>query len=215
MKERSMANTTSTTQAPITPEVFFKDKIAPQFSRRIDELRRQILSIEQQIQERLNAQGSVRVIVEGDGGGTWYLNVNKGKMTVTTEPVFPSVMTVYQPRSYFDWAVSMATESGLFGPGARNNQGELTKSRLDRLKMLKGLLQFTFTHLPDGGEQSFSIHFGDGERPPTPQTVLTMKAEDAQKLARGELNPQMAFMSGVIKIAGDMALAMQFGAAMM
>jgi hypothetical protein len=210
-----MANNTATIQAPIAPDIFFKEKVAPQFSRRIDDLRRQILSIEQQIQERLHAQGSVRVVVEGDGGGTWHLNVNKGEMTVTTEPVFPPVMTVYQPRGYFDWAVSMATESGLFGPSARTNQGELTKSRLDRLKMLKGLLQFTFTHLPDGGEQSFCIHFGDGERPATPQTVLTMKADDAQKLARGELNPQMAFMSGVIKVTGDMALAMQFGAAMM
>jgi putative sterol carrier protein len=42
-----------------------------------------------------------------------------------------------------------------------------------------------------------------------------MKAEDAQKIARGELNPQMAFMTGAIKVVGDMALAMQFGAAMM
>lgn len=210
-----MPNESSSVPELISPEAFFKEKIAPQFSRRIDELRRQILSLEQQIQERLRAQGSVRVVVEGDGGGTWHLNVNNGEMTVTTEPMFPPVMTVYQPRSYFDWAVSMATESGLFGPGARNNQGELTKSRLDRLKILKGLLQFTFTHLPNGGEQSFCIHFGEGERPPTPQTVLTMKADDAQKLARGELTPQMAFMSGVIKVTGDMALAMQFGAAMM
>ena len=210
-----MTNTTSTPQTPISPESFFKEKVAPQFSRRIDELRRQILTLEQQIQERQNAQGTVRIVVEGDGGGTWHLNVNKGEMTVSAEPAFPPVMTVYQPRSYFDWAASLAAESGLFGPSARGNQGELTKSRLDRLKTLKGLLQFTFTQLPDGGEQSFCIHFSDGERPAAAQTVLTMKAEDAQKLARGDLNPQMAFMSGVIKVTGDMALAMQFGAAMM
>jgi hypothetical protein len=199
----------------MTPETFFTEQVAPQFSRRIDTLRRQILNLEQQVQERLNAQGTVRVVVEGEGGGTWYLNVHKGEMTVTTEPSFPPVMTVYQPRTYFDWAVSMATEAGLFGPGAQNNQGELTKSRLERLKMLKGMLQFTFTHLPDGGEQSFCLHFGDGERPASPQTVLSMKAEDAQKMARGEINPQVAFMNGTIKVTGDMALAMQFGAAMM
>ena len=109
----------------------------------------------------------------------------------------------------------MATDAGLFGPGARTNQSELTKSRIERLKILKGLLQFTFTNLPDGSEQSFCIQLGDGERPATPQTVLSMKAEDAQKMARGEINPQMAFMGGIIKVTGDMALAMQFGAAMM
>jgi hypothetical protein len=136
-------------------------------------------------------------------------------MTVTAEAAFPPVMTVYQPRAYFDWSASLAASSGLFGPGGRGNQGELTKSRLDRLKILKGLLQFTFTDVPDGGAHSFCLHFGDGERPATPQTVLTMKAEDAQKLARGELNPQVAFMSGVIKVTGDMTLALQFGTAMM
>jgi len=203
------------TQAQTSPETFFKEKVAPQFSRRIDDLRRQIINLEQQIQERTAAQATVRVVIEGETGETWYLNVNKGEMTVTAEPAFSPLMTVYQPRSYFDWAASMATEAGLFGPGARGTQGELTKSRIERLKLLKGLIQFTFTHLPDGGEQSFYIQLGDGERPATAQTVLSMKAEDAQKMARGEINPQMAFMGGIIKVTGDMALAMQFGAAMM
>jgi putative sterol carrier protein len=201
--------------SPITPEAFFTEKVAPQFRRRIDEMQRQIMTLQQQIQERLTAQGSVRIVVEGDGGGTWHLNVKNGEMTVSAEPAFPPVMTVYQSRAYFDWAASLAAESGLFGPSSRNNQNELTKSRIERLQKIKGLLQFSFTNLPDGSEQSFSIHLGDGERPATPQTTLSMKAEDAQKIARGELNPQMAFMNGTIKITGDMALAMQFGAAMM
>jgi hypothetical protein len=202
-------------QSQIMPESFFKEKVAPQFSRRIEDLRRQIMALEQQVQERVNAQASIRIVIEGNGGGTWYLNVNKGEMTFSATPTFPPFMTIYQPRSYFDWAVSMATDAGLFGPGARTNQSELTKSRIERLKILKGVLQFTFTNLLDGSEQSFCIQLGDGERPATPQTVLSMKAEDAQKMARGEINPQMAFMGGIIKVTGDMALAMQFGAAMM
>jgi hypothetical protein len=206
-------NTSSTPQ--LTPESFFKEKVASQFGRRIDDLRRQIMSLEQQLQERLAAQATVRVVIEGEDGGTWHLNVNKGEMTVTADPAFPPFMTVYQPRAYFDWAASMAADTGLFGPGARNNQGELTKSRIERLKLLKGLIQFAFTNLPDGSEQSFCIQLGEGERPAMPQTVLSIKAEDAQKIARGEINPQMAFLNGTIKVTGDMALAMQFGAAMM
>jgi putative sterol carrier protein len=34
-------------------------------------------------------------------------------------------------------------------------------------------------------------------------------------MARGELNPQAAFMGGIMQVTGDMALAMQFGTAMM
>ena len=200
---------------PLTPEVFFSEKIAPQFRRRIEDLQRQILTLQQQIQERQTTQGTVRVVIEGGGGGTWCLNVRNGEMKAEKEAAFPPVITVYQSRTYFDWAASLATDSGLFGPSGKNTQGELTKSRFERLQKLKGLLQFTFTNLPDGSEQSFLIHFGDGERPEKPQTVMSMKAEDAQKMARGEINPQMAFMGGIIKITGDMALAMQFGAAMM
>ena len=60
--------------------------------------------------ERTAAQAAVRVVIEGADGGTWYLNVSRGEMTVTAEPAFPPLMTVYQPRSYFAWAASMATE---------------------------------------------------------------------------------------------------------
>ena len=209
------SSSTTPTQYPVTPETFFKEKVAPQFRRRIEDLRRQILSLEQQVQERMSAQATVQIVIEGDGGGTWYLNVSNGEMTVSPEPAFSPLMTIYQPRSYFDWAVSMATDAGILGPGARSNQSELTKSRIERLKLLKGLIQFTFSHLPDGGEHKFFLQLGEGERSATPQTTLTMKAEDAQKMARGELNAQTAFMSGIIQVTGDMALAMQFGAAMM
>ena len=39
--------------APITPEVFFTEKVAPQFRRRIDEMQRQIMTLQQQVQERM------------------------------------------------------------------------------------------------------------------------------------------------------------------
>ena len=121
-----MAETPSSSQ--LAPESFFKEKVAPQFSRRIDDLRRQILSLEQQVQDRLNAQGSVRVVVEGEGGGTWHLHVNKGEMTVTAESAFPPV-TVYRPRPYFDWAISMA-DTGLRTKRTQQS-GRTDESRLD------------------------------------------------------------------------------------
>jgi len=209
-----MAEQPTATQ-PIAPDVFLKEKVAPQFRRRLDDLRRQIMNLEQQVQERAAAQGTVRVVIEGEGGGAWYLNVGGGEMTVTAEPASTPLMTIYQSRDYFDWSVSMAGDAGLFGPSTRTGQSDLTKSRIDKLKMLKGLIQMTFTHLPDGGERSLFLQLGEGERPATPQMVLSMKAEDAQKMARGEINPQVAFMGGIVKITGDMTLAIQFGAAIM
>ena len=44
-----------------------------------------------------------------------------------------------------------------------------------------------------------------------PGVTLTMAASDFLDLANGSLNGQMAFMTGKLKIAGDMSLAMKLG----
>lgn len=41
------------------------------------------------------------------------------------------------------------------------------------------------------------------------ETTIKMSFDNFKKLAKGELNPTMAFMTGKIQIAGDMGLAMQ------
>lgn len=41
------------------------------------------------------------------------------------------------------------------------------------------------------------------------ETTITMSLDNFKALAQGKLNPTMAFMTGKIKIAGDMGLAMQ------
>lgn len=41
--------------------------------------------------------------------------------------------------------------------------------------------------------------------------TITMGASDFVALANGELNPQMAFMSGKLDIEGDMELALRLG----
>ena len=45
----------------------------------------------------------------------------------------------------------------------------------------------------------------DGEA----ETVIKMSFDNFKKLAKGELNPTMAFMTGKIQLSGDMGLAMQ------
>jgi putative sterol carrier protein len=47
---------------------------------------------------------------------------------------------------------------------------------------------------------------------PKPNVTITMSEEVRKATAEGKLDPQMAFMSGKIKFAGDMALLMKLGA---
>ena len=39
--------------------------------------------------------------------------------------------------------------------------------------------------------------------------TITLSKDDFESLMAGELNPTMAFMSGKLKVAGDMSIAMQ------
>jgi putative sterol carrier protein len=45
---------------------------------------------------------------------------------------------------------------------------------------------------------------------PSPNTTFSMTAQDYLDMVAGKLNPQMAFMSGKLRISGDMGLALRF-----
>jgi putative sterol carrier protein len=44
----------------------------------------------------------------------------------------------------------------------------------------------------------------------SPNTTISMAAQDYLDMVAGKLNPQMAFMSGKLRISGDMGLALRF-----
>jgi putative sterol carrier protein len=57
-----------------------------------------------------------------------------------------------------------------------------------------------------------TLHFGSGEPADPPQVTLTMREQDARRLREGALEPQAAFLQGLVTISGDIGLAMQIGA---
>lgn len=59
--------------------------------------------------------------------------------------------------------------------------------------------------LVDGGAKPLAITKTDGPA----DVTLSLSLGDLQKMLAGDLNPQMAFMTGKLKIAGDMSVAMK------
>lgn len=57
----------------------------------------------------------------------------------------------------------------------------------------------------DGGAKPPSISKTDGPA----DVTLSMSMDNLQEMLTGGLNPQMAFMSGKLKVSGDMSVAMK------
>jgi len=198
---------------PINPHLaYLQSTIAPRFAQMVKQAVDRLDALQREIADLRSARGSIAWEVEGEGGGTWFLNLSAGEMTVGAEPIEPPFMRVAQSADNWQRFVSGAAPVG-FLSGGWSNRG-MGKTRIDRVRTIRGSVGFVVTALPDGSDWSFVTRFGPGPFPAEPQTVVTVTAGVLQQLQREEINPQLAFMQGQIKMTGDAALAMQLGMAL-
>jgi len=154
----------------------------------------------------LAAEATLEFVLEGDGGGAWFVNVHGEDVRVERAPARPPLIRLSQSRA--DWEA--LARSGL-GMGAPPGAGDLTRARITRLATLKGTLEFRL--ITDDGERRVLVQFGPADAA-GPRCAVTLRADDARRLQGGELTPQAAFLQGVARLEGDVALAMQVGAAL-
>jgi len=91
-------------------------------------------------------------------------------------------------------------------------QGMPGQFNADAAKGMNAVYQYDITG--DGGAQFYTdikdgaLQVKEGTHA-SPNITITMAAKDYLDLVNGKLNGQMAFMSGKLKIKGDMSLAMK------
>jgi hypothetical protein len=156
---------------------------------------------------------TIRVDVSGEGGGTFFLEIDEGRVAAADAPSRPPFLSLLQDRRAFERVAAESGDSalGLLG-GLSGLAGEmrLTRQRLDNLSDVQGLFQFEVT-----GEGGFALrtHFGPEPIPAEPSTTIRVDGDSYRALRAGALDPQSAFLDGRIRIEGDMQMAMQLALA--
>lgn len=107
-----------------------------------------------------------------------------------------------------------ATVQDIFEKFFPQSLPEASQKYKDVFQSLNGVLQFLITG-DGGGNWHFIMGGGEIKVAPgqheSPTTTFTIEAQDYLSLAQRKADPQMLFMSGKLKVAGDMSLAMRLG----
>lgn len=195
------------------PRSFYAERIPAQFNAALDA--QEALGEEgRRVYEGMRAvTATIRVDVEGESGGTFFLNIEAGRMRAGDGPAHPPFLTLMQDRRAFERIAAEAGDSAmalLGGLSGLAQEMKLTKARLDNLALVEGLVHFEVT-----GEDGFVLltHFGAEEVPDEPRTVIRVDEAAYRDLRSGRLDPQAAFMSQQIVVEGDMQTAMQLALA--
>ena len=195
------------------PREFFTQTIPRQFNASLDAQER-LGEAGRTVLEAMRAvDATIRIEVRGAGGGSFLLNIREGRMSAGDTASFTPFLTVVQDRPAFE---KLARESGdsalalLGGLSGLTGEMRLTRKRVESLGQLQGAVHFSVS-----GEAGFALitHFGAGPLPDVPNASIAVDDDAYRELRSGKLDPGAAFMSGKIKVAGDMQLAMQLALA--
>lgn len=170
------------------------------------------------------------VRLTGAGGGDWLFHLKRGELRVEAGSIESATFALIQ--SLEDWRSCLWGERGgafgrqaalLFQPRAATRAATASESGsppplspalIASLQTLKGVLRMVVTE-GEGGEWKVDFKLGAGPVPEAPTTTVTINAADAAAMERGELDPGQAFVSGRLRVAGDLGFLLQMQAIQM
>ena len=148
---------------------------------------------------------TMQYVLTGAGGGEWAVTIKEGQLS-TTKGRHDAVITF--TLSTDDWRDAVLGRNGaaitLLLPQSRPGRPDNSA----RVKQMKGTV---VQELAREGGDPFTLEMCFNAAA-TPRTVLKMKLPDFVAMGEGRLNGQEAFMTGRLRIEGDMAFMMQIAA---
>lgn len=107
--------------------------------------------------------------------------------------------------------VKFLSEEWMVAMGEAANADEAFREAVTETDLL---LQFHVTEVPDGDDVKYTLSVAGGQAAlalgdnEDADATITNSHETASEISKGELNTQMAFMTGKLKVGGNMAKVM-------
>ena len=199
----------------IDPKTFFGERFPAQLNRSLAEQEQAA----QQAQRALDGMRAVAATicfeVRGEGGGTYFVNVEKGRSSAGATAAQAPFLSISLDRSHYEPLLREAGDNVLGFLGGISGMGapiKLTQARVAQIAEVGGTLCFELT-----GEGGFTLFARLGESPASENadTTIRVDAQAYRELRDGKIEPQEAFLAGKIAVEGDMQRAMQLALAVL
>src|SRR5207244_11718617 len=81
------------------PAAFLREHVADRLRRRIADRGAQVARLERELEDRLAAEATLEFVLEGDGGGAWFVNVHGEDVRGERAPARPPLTPLSQSRA--------------------------------------------------------------------------------------------------------------------
>ena len=153
-------------------------------------------------------EATMQYHVTGPGGGDWTLVISGGQMTSTKGSADANVTFTVSVDDWRDAVLGRdGATLGLILPQPRPGRPD-NSARALALKGTMGL------ELSRDGKDPFKVEMCFNNAA-APKTVIKMKLAEYSDMQTGKLNGQEAFMTGKLRVEGDLGFLMQIGQMMM
>lgn len=196
---------------------FYTEHVPAQFNRTLERQQRAAARDPEEarlLDEMRAVRTSIVVRIDaGDDHLSHCFDIERGRMQHVAAPQRPPFLILHHALDQFDSLRRGCGDSMLGFLGALAGLREemrLTALRVRNLRELAGSIRFETT-----GETGFVLvaHFGDSAAETEPRTGIRIRDEIFARLRSGSLDPQAAFLDGLIELEGDEELAIRLALA--
>jgi putative sterol carrier protein len=182
-----------TPMSDITPAVYFAEVVPQRFAAAVAGASEEVLA-----QPELTVTYTIEG--EGDQGGVFGLKVSGGSIEFVDGGIENADLQLVM--TYDNW------RSVAEGDAVEPFIDYFLRRKVEIVKNLRGMVKLELTRSDESLFESVSIFGGQSE----PSVTLRMTTDDYRQMLSGELNGQMAFMTGKLRFEGSLPLLMQIGA---